>query len=739
VRPTFSFLRTTVARRILALFLLCALLPVGSLAAFSLWEMSGTLKDQTDQRLHRAVKNINVAILQGLGFLQAEMEVLAKSSEGRPEKSSGHFLGLTWFREGSDLHPIFGTPCPPPPLTDSMRGHLAKGLAAIFTKGVPGALSRVYLMVSSGRGVPGGVLVGEIDPKYLGEIIETAMPLEGEIAVLDSNGAPLYHLGILSPDVVRRVADELRRTHAGWFEWNREGDPVLVSYRSIFLGSFFQAGNWTVVFFSQKALMFAPIRSFTRIFLLIVVLTLLVVSLLSITQIRRQLSPLGKLTEGTRRISQGEFDSRVDIQSGDEFESLSRSFNAMSEHLGAQFRNLEETNARLEREMEERKQAEKQLLQAQKMEAVGQLTGGIAHDFNNLLTVINGYSGILLQRAGWNNPARKEIEAVHDAGERAASLVGQLLAFSRKQVFEPKVVDLNRVLSKFGEMIRRLIGDHIEIDMDCAEGSGNVRIDPGQFEQVVMNLAVNARDAMSAGGKLTIRTGSREVDEASGSPHPGVEPGRYVTITVTDTGSGMDENTRSRVFEPFFTTKPPGKGTGLGLSTVYGIVKQSHGHIHLESEVGKGTTFTVYLPRVEAPAEEQGLAERAPSVDRKGTETLLVAEDEDLVRDLVRTVLTARGYKVLEARDGQESVEIGTSHEGTIDLLLTDMTMPKMDGRDLAKRMEELRPGIKILYMSGYQEDAGNGDREPHPSAAFIRKPFRPDALSQKVREVLDG
>jgi HAMP domain-containing protein len=344
MRPAFSFFRTTVAKRILALFLLCALLPVGTLAAFSLWEMSGTLTEQTDQRLHRAAKIINLALLQGLGFLQTEIEVLEKSSDARSGKPSGHFVGLTLFREGSDPRTVIGTPCPFPPMTDSLRAHLGKGFAAIFTKGVPGALSRVYLAASVKKGELGdGILVGEIDPKYLAEIIETAMPLEGDLTVLDSSGAPIYNRKLLTPDLVRRVADELRRKHAGWFEWNREGNPVLATYRSIFLGSFFHADDWTLVFLTSKAWLFAPIRSFTEIFLLVVALALLVTFFLSITQIRRQLSPLDKLTEGTQRIGRGDFDGRVDIRSGDEFEELAVSFNDMAKTIGKEFHALRET------------------------------------------------------------------------------------------------------------------------------------------------------------------------------------------------------------------------------------------------------------------------------------------------------------------------------------------------------------------------------------------------------------
>jgi putative nucleotidyltransferase with HDIG domain len=341
---SFPFLRRTVAKRVLTLFLLCALLPVGTLAAFSLWEMSGTLADQTDQRLHRAAKNINTALLQGLGFLQIEIEVLAKSSDALPGKASEHFAGLTLFREGSDPRTILGTPCPFPLMSDSLRAHLGRGLAAIFTRGVPGDLSRVYMAVSSKREDLGdGILVGEINPKYLAEIVDSAMPLEGDLALLDSTGEPIYNHKPLPADVVRHVNDEVQHTHAGWFEWNGEGDAVFATYRSIFLGSFFHGKNWTLVFLTPKASLFAPIRSFTRMFLLIVPLTLLVVTFLSITQIRRQLSPLGKLTEGTRKIGRGDFNGRVDIRSGDEFEELASSFNTMTKALGKEFHALSET------------------------------------------------------------------------------------------------------------------------------------------------------------------------------------------------------------------------------------------------------------------------------------------------------------------------------------------------------------------------------------------------------------
>jgi len=750
--PSLSILRGTVAKRILGLFLFCALLPIGSLAVLSLWEMTGSLKEQTDRRLHHASKNVNMAILQGLYSLKGELEVLALSSGGLLRQSSGapgkttlstlnqHFLGLTLFREGAPPDTLFGTPCPFPPPTDGIGKHLADGNAYLFVRGLTGAPPRIYMAVSSGRRMPGeGLLVGEIHPKYPAEIIESIMSAETDLAILDSTGAVLFHSRPLPAEVARRVGEELRGKHAGQFEWTGEGDTVLVNYRSIFMQGLYLTGDWTVVVSQPRAVAFAAVATFTRTFVLIVALAFLVTLFLSVVQIRRNLYPLGKLREGTRKIGEGNFGDRIEIASGDEFEELALSFNTMAERLRVQFDALADANLKMEREIAERKQVEEQLLHAQKMEAVGQLTGGIAHDFNNLLTVINGYSGIVLERLGADNPIRKEIEGIRGAGERGAALIGQLLTFSRKKVLHPKVVDLNRMLTGIDVMLRRLVGESIDVAVIRTGDLGNVRVDPGQIDQVILNLAANARDAMPGGGTLTIETSNRDIDGIPGHGDAVAGPGKYVTLAVSDTGCGMDEKTRSRAFEPFFTTKPPGKGTGLGLSTVYGIVKQNGGHIVLESDVGKGTTFTVVLPRVEEAVVEVDVTKRTAVEDGRGTETLLLAEDEDLVRDLVRTILTARGYKVLEARNGEESIEIERTHEGAIHLLVTDMEMPNMNGRVLADRLARIRPGMKTLYMSGFREDPGNGDGGPLPEAAFIQKPFRPEELVRKVREVLDG
>ncbi len=388
------------------------------------------------------------------------------------------------------------------------------------------------------------------------------------------------------------------------------------------------------------------------------------------------------------------------------------------------------------RDLTERKRLEEQFRQAQKMEAVGRLAGGVAHDFNNLLTVINGYSDITIGRLPAEDPLRSHVEEVRKAGERAAGLTRQLLAFSRKQVLQPEVIDLNEVVRETEKMLRRLIGEDIVLRVALGPGLGSVEADPGQVEQVLMNLAVNARDAMPRGGKLTIGTENVHLDEGYAARHVSVAPGRYVMLAVSDTGAGMDEETRARIFEPFFTTKGKGKGTGLGLSTVYGIVKQSGGHIWVYSEAGRGTTFKIYLPRVDAGAREhRPAAESAEGLT--GTETILLAEDDELVRSMTRIILSDYGYRVLAAENGAAAISIFESTEEPIHLLLTDVVMPGISGRELADRLTRLRPETKVLYMSGYTDDAIVHHGVLEEGVNFLQKPFTPDALVCRVRDVL--
>jgi PAS domain S-box-containing protein len=386
----------------------------------------------------------------------------------------------------------------------------------------------------------------------------------------------------------------------------------------------------------------------------------------------------------------------------------------------------------------ERRELEDQLRQSQKLEAIGQLAGGVAHDFNNMLTIIIGYSDLLLRGLGQNEPMRLKVEEIKKAGERASSLTRQLLAFSRKQVLQPKVLQLNSVVTGVDKMLRRLIGEDIELLTVLATELGSIEADPGQIEQVIMNLVVNARDAMPQGGKLTIETKNVYLDESYAKNHIAVTPGAYVMLAVSDTGTGMDEKTKAHIFEPFFTTKEIGKGTGLGLSTVYGIVKQSGGDIWVYSEMGEGTTFKIYLPQVDGVVESDE-ARHVPAGLLRGHETVLLAEDEEQVRQTTRTILEMDGYRVLEASGGSEALAIFKQHEGRIDLAITDVIMPQMSGQELAQSLKALCPDIKVLYVSGYTDDAivrhGLLDEE----IAFIQKPFTPEALSRKVREVLDA
>ncbi len=399
-------------------------------------------------------------------------------------------------------------------------------------------------------------------------------------------------------------------------------------------------------------------------------------------------------------------------------------------------------NARLYEERtraaEELSRTEHQLLQAQKMEAVGRLAGGVAHDFNNLLTVIGGRSELLLQRLRPGEPLRRHAELIEKTAKRAATLTQQLLAFSRKQMLQPKVLDLNAVVADTSKILRRLIGEDIELVMVTDPALGRVEADPGQLAQVILNLAVNARDAMPRGGRLILKTANVELDDGFVRHHAGGRSGSHVMLEVSDTGIGMDAETRSHLFEPFFTTKGPGEGTGLGLATVYGIVKQSGGYVEVQSEPGRGTTFKIYLPRVEEVAGSLDAGPAAQDVP-SGLETVLLVEDEEDVRDLAREILEMSGYTVLEARHGREALAVNDRHAGPIHLLLTDVVMPEMGGRALADHLGPRRPEMRALYMSGYTGDALGRHGVLEANVALLRKPFTPEVLARRVREVLDS
>ena len=381
------------------------------------------------------------------------------------------------------------------------------------------------------------------------------------------------------------------------------------------------------------------------------------------------------------------------------------------------------------------RERDEQLHLSRRLEAVGQLAGGIAHDFNNLLVVINGYADVLLERQMLDELDREKIEGIKRAGDRAASLTHQLLAYSRKQVLQPKTLDLNDVVNNIGTMLERLIGENIQLHLELDPTLGHVTADPGQIEQVLVNLVLNARDAMPNGGRLVIETRNAELSADYASVHPAVKPGNYIQINVSDTGVGMNEETRRRVFEPFFSTKGVGKGTGLGLSTAYGIVKQSGGNIWVYSEPGHGTVFKIYLPQTDHALDNEPRPDTTTASG--GSETILVVEDEPMVRQLTREILELQGYTVLEALNGRHALEI--SPELHIDLLLTDVIMPEMGGKELTDHFTVARPGTRVLFMSGYTDDALAHQGVLDDGLALIEKPFSPRSLTRKVREVLDS
>ena len=386
-------------------------------------------------------------------------------------------------------------------------------------------------------------------------------------------------------------------------------------------------------------------------------------------------------------------------------------------------------------DISQRKALEEQLQHSQKMEAVGRLAGGVAHDFNNMLTVISGYNRMLLDELPPSDALRSYVEEALTAADRAAELTSQLLTFSRRQIMQPRVVNVNAVVRNSEKMLRRLIGEDIELAFLLREDAGNIKVDPGHLEQALINLAVNSRDAMPLGGRLTMESTNVQLDENYSRSHVGIKPGEFVLIAVSDNGSGMDAVTRQHIFEPFFTTKEKGKGTGLGLATVYGIVKQAGGDIWVYSEVGRGTTFKLYFPRVMEQIAEPPAREAAQPAT--ALETILVVEDEQLVRELTVKMLQKLGYRILTAASGAEAIEVSRAHPGPISLLLTDVVMPAMSGRQLADALRPQRPDMKVLFLSGYTEDTIVHHGVLDPTVQFLAKPFSREVLARKMREVL--
>jgi signal transduction histidine kinase/ActR/RegA family two-component response regulator len=553
------------------------------------------------------------------------------------------------------------------------------------------------------------------------------------------------------------------RTHSDISTYVREGNTSVIGLAQPIVGT-----PWLILIEFPDEVVLKPVSGFMKRMLLIGMFVFVMGVTGAVVLSRNITRPLHALTEGATAIDRGDHSRTVNIHQQDELGKLATAFNAMVEKLRESQRELEhkvqertaqleEANLQLEslsqsldkkRNIAEKERtdalealeiSEKQLVQSQKLEAVGRLAGGISHDFNNLLTVILGYSDISRRNLKDGDPLQRNLDEIIKASERAASLTRQLLAFSRKQVMQPKVFDLNTVVTDLEKMLRRMIGEDIELRVNSQPDLGNIKADPVQLEQVIMNLVINARDAMPKGGKLSIETTNVYLDESYAREHVSVAPGHYVMLAISDTGAGMDEATRQRIFEPFFTTKESGKGTGLGLSMVYGIVKQSGGNIWVYSEKGTGTTFKIYFPRVTAEAEEYKRASHTLEVP-KGSETILLVEDADLVRTLARQVLETAGYNVLEAPNADAAIQLCRTRNGNkIDLLLTDVVMPGMSGNDMSKVLLAKQPDMPVLYMSGYTDDAIVQHGVLEAGINFIQKPFSPGALALKVREVLDA
>jgi signal transduction histidine kinase/HAMP domain-containing protein/ActR/RegA family two-component response regulator len=865
---------STVARRTFTLFVLCALLPVCGLAILAFWQVTSELNEQSQRRLQQSSKAVAIILFNRLLAAERALEAAADRADGPVTREARRpFKGLSLTTGDGTDRPLFGAVAPPS-FSPAQRAHLSAGKTVLSAE--PGGDGRARLIVSRAldRARPEhGILHGSVDPADFWTVEdETALPAGSKLIVLDETGRVLFSSfdsTLTLPKAVTRYAGE---RVAGHFEWDNGTDEYIATHWSLFLLSSFSTPKWTIVLNQAKADVFAPIASFKRTFFLVVLLTVWMVLLLSVRQIRRGLTPLERLQEGTRRLAQGDLDTRVEVTSHDEFQDLAASFNRMAGQLGRQFKALEmrreisaalnptrptddvlqacghiltghlklaalgvwvvggddttlELRARVQafsppaerpgillgdlelqglaRErrpyvsnavgedsrlgglewaveagivafvghpliVDERRvgfaaafatrplddldlngfaaaagdiaryidrkrvedalhESELQLRQLQKMEAVGRLAGGIAHDFNNLLTVILGRSRLLLAAMEADHPHRRSIKSIDQTAERAAMLTRQLLAFSRKQVLAPTVLDLNEVVVGTMDILQRLIGESVELTFNPDPDVGRVKVDRGQLEQVIVNLVVNARDAMPEGGRITIATSAAGLDESAASA---TGSARQANLSVTDTGTGMDAHTQARIFEPFFTTKEPGKGTGLGLATVYGILRQSGGTIKVDSELGAGTTFTISLPQVEDRAE----ATETPSAPpRRGTETVLVVEDEAEVRALVHSVLADHGYLVLSAGRPSEAVDLAERHPGPIHLLVTDMVMPEMGGASLARQLIAVRSEMAVLYMSGYTDSTvGEG-------SLFLQKPFTPDTIARSVRAALDA
>jgi len=870
-----------VARRAFLTFIACALLPVCVLAILALQQVTSHLQEQGQRRLQQTNKQVAMGLLRRLLAAEAVLGPTADRGSAPAGRPRGPLTAAMWTADGSD-RVLFGE-MTPPTLTEAQMAKLAAGKTVLSTGRDGSGRVRVVVSRAVDPGLPQrGVVHGMVDPAFLWRFDdEVAIGADARLIILDEAGRALFSsfgVGQTLPDIVTRQAAQ---RVAGHFEWRDDHGEYLAAHWGLFLQATMAVPKWTIVLSQPRADVLAPVTAFKRIFILVIVLTVLTVFLLSGQQIRRSLTPLARLKEGAQRLAMGDLDTRVEVTTRDEFADVATAFNHMANQLGRQFhtlalrreitaalspdRPLEDflqvsadavtrhlglplvglwlvggdpatlelrahagsggrpgppprlpiTDRELDRIRTDRqpyvtnslqgdprrgdlawaagegfvaflahplvvegrvlgiagafathaveatdlsafglaagdiaggidrkrvddalRDSEMQTRQLQKMEAIGQLAGGIAHDFNNLLTVITGRTYLLLHGLAADHPHRKSIQTIDATAQRAAVLTGQLLAFSRKQVLAPIVLDLNEVMVALRDILHRLIGESIEFTFNPATDLGTAKLDRGQVEQVLVNLVVNARDAMPQGGRIVVETMNVDLDEAFLRQDGGGQPGPHVMIAVRDTGTGMDERTRARIFEPFFTTKAVGKGTGLGLATVLGIVQQSGGHIRVASEVGAGTTFSIYFPRVEEAATVTAGAAAPP---RGGSETVLVVDDEMEVQALLQTALTSWGYTVLGATSPGQAIRLAEQHRGPIDLLVTDMVMPEMSGAALAARLIAVHPDLAMLFMSGYADYAAASIPPSRARVGFLQKPFAPDAVARKVRDLLDA
>jgi signal transduction histidine kinase/ActR/RegA family two-component response regulator len=573
-------------------------------------------------------------------------------------------------------------------------------------------LQHYYADPPQNKNALGAVLVGrEMDATRAAELARISSSQVmfrhgGDVVISTVN--PLEESKLARELAQANGAEQVTSEHGTFYASSMDLEPALP-----------QGVSFTVL--ESYARPLASLSRLNRVIVAVGIAAMLAGLALAFVMAERFTRPLANLADGVRALQRGDYSYPLEGNGNDEVTRVTRAFDEMRRTL--------QTNET------QRQQLEDQLRQSQKMDALGRLAGGVAHDFNNLLTVIKGHGDLIQDRLQPNDPLLSSSKQIIKAAERAAGLTRQLLAFCRMQMLEPKVVDLNALVSEMCKLLRRLVREDIAFAFDAGESLGRVKADPGQLEQVLINLTVNACDAMPEGGKLSIATRNIIVDEKFATQRPPLKPGEYVLISVADTGSGMDAVTKSRIFEPFFTTKEQGKGTGLGLATVYGVVKQSGGYIWVESEPGKGARFEVFLPRVrggkEAAIEEEESDEPAR---RKGT--VLLAEDEEGVRELAAEFLTSAGYQVLSANDGVEALEIAERYAKPIHLLLTDVVMPRMRGPELARKLKEKRNKVKLLYVSGYLE-FNKGNSEFVEDGSFLQKPFSRDELVKKVDEVL--